>query len=94
MHPPTVAVVAPPSAAVNRGAGLPPGGGGAAGGGEGVRNPVASGAEVANSAAATLKIAREPPALREEGAPRKFALGGPPEVGDSIQEVKVSELAS
>lgn len=58
-----------------------------AGGG---RNPVHGGAEVANSAAATLKIAREPPAPREDGAPRKFALGGPPEVGDSIQEVKVS----
>lgn len=54
------------------------------------RSQVQSGAEVANSAAATLKIARAVPPPREDGAPRKFALGGPPEIGDSIQEVKVS----
>lgn len=53
------------------------------------RGTLSPGSEVANSAASTLKISREPPAPRENGAPRKFALGGPPEVGDSVQEVKV-----
>lgn len=59
------------------------------GGVAGTRSPVNTGTEVANSAAATLKIAREPPPSREDDMPRKFALGGPPEVADSIQEVKV-----
>ncbi|CAN0348814.1 unnamed protein product, partial [Ectocarpus sp. 12 AP-2014] len=53
------------------------------------RTPVHGGAEVANSAAAALRIARESSSSREEGSPRKFALGGPPEVNDTIQEVKI-----
>ena len=60
----------------------------------GGRSAVLFGAEVANSAAATLGIAREPLVPRDNGATRKFALGGPPEVGDSVQEVKASLIGS
>lgn len=86
-----ISAVAPSPAAstttastATRGAGSPGRAGGVL-----FRGTLSSGSEVANSAASTLKIAREPQAPREDGAPRKFALGGPPEVGDSVQEVKV-----
>lgn len=81
---PSPAVSTTTASTATRGAGSPGRTGGVM-----FRGTLSPGSEVANSAASTLKISREPPALREDGAPRKFALGGPPEVGDSVQEVKV-----